>query len=98
VQTLLDDKNVDVVLASPLPPTQSLENLAPGPGHSEDIFRPGSLPMRLIELNEKYAKPILACIDAGPLYDPCVRLLETNGIPCLRKIDRALEALNLYFS
>jgi len=98
VQTLLDDKNVDVVLASPLPPTQSLENLAPGPGHSEDIFRPGSLPMRLIELNEKYAKPILACIDTGPLYDPCVRLLETNGIPCLRKIDRALEALNLYFS
>jgi len=96
VQVLLEDEGVDLVVASPLPPTQSLENLAPGPGHNEDINRPGSLPMRLIELNQKFSKPILVCIDAGPLYDPCVHLLETNGIPCFRKIDRALGALNLY--
>ena len=98
VQALLEDQSVDVVVASPLPPTQTLENLAPGPGHTEDIYRPGSLPMHLIELNQKHDKPILACIDAGPLYEPCVQLLEQNGIPTFRKIDRALAALNLYLS
>ncbi len=98
VKALLDDPEVNLVLASPLPPTQALENLAPGTDHPEDIYRPESLPSRLIELNRQYCKPILACIDAGPLYDPCVRLLESNGIPCLRKIDRAAKALSLFVS
>jgi acyl-CoA synthetase (NDP forming) len=98
VKALLDDPNVDLILASPLPPTQALENLAPGADHPEDIYRPGSLPSRLIELNRLYHKPILACIDAGPLYEPCVELLESNGVPCLRKIDRAVKALSLFIS
>jgi len=98
VRALLEDQSVDVVLASPLAPTQALENLAPGPGYPEDIYRPQSLPMRLIELNQISPKPILVCLDSGPLYDPCVRLLETEGVPCLRKIDRALNALQLFLS
>ena len=32
-------------------------------------------------------------VDAGQLYDPCVRMMLRAGLPTFRKVDRATRAL-----
>jgi acyl-CoA synthetase (NDP forming) len=96
VEALLDDDDVDVVVASPVPPTPFLENLPAGPGHGEDISRPTSLPSRLITLFGTASKPMVACVDSGDLYTPGVEMMQRAGVPCFRRIDRAMRALAEY--
>jgi acyl-CoA synthetase (NDP forming) len=96
VQELLDDANVDLVVASLVAPTPYLENLTAGPDHSEDITRPTSVPSRLISVFRSTVKPIVVCVDSGPLYTPGVDMMQRAGIPCFRKIDRATRALASY--
>ncbi len=96
VETLLEDPGIDVMVASPVPPTPFLENLPAGPGHDEDIARPTSVPNRLISVFENTMKPMVVCVDSGPLYTPGVQMMERAGIPCFRRIDRAMRALATY--
>ncbi len=96
VQAILDDPGVDVVLASPVPPTPFLENLPAGPGHDEDISRPTSLPNRLVAVFNATSKPMVVCVDSGALYTPGVEMMEREGVPCFRKIGRATRALATY--
>jgi acyl-CoA synthetase (NDP forming) len=92
-QALVEDPGVDVVLVAGVPATPYLENLAPGAGHSEDVTRDGSVVSRLVEVFRATRKPVVFSVDAGALYDPGVRLMRQAGLPCYRRVDRAIRAL-----
>lgn len=96
VEAMLGDPGVDAVLASPIPATPALDNLAPDLAgvHRENIHAPGSLPQELLRLFRASHKPMAVCVDSGRLYDDFVTVLQRGGIPVYRKIDRASRALS----
>ena len=98
VRLVLEDDNVDVGLVGCVPLTGELQTLAPGDAHAEDIYSEDSVAMRLVRLNQEVAKPWVAAVDGGPLYDPMARLLEENGIPTFRTSDRALRLFGRFCS
>jgi acyl-CoA synthetase (NDP forming) len=93
---MLDDPTVDALLVSPVPVTPALDNLAPDliGTHSENMYAAGSLPQELVRLFHATNKPVVVAVDSGRLYDDFVQLLQRNGIPVWRKIDRASRALS----
>ena len=93
-RALLDDENVQCAVISIVCPTPFLENLERGEAHREDIERDNSLPSRMIRVFKETKKPVVLAIDSGPLYDPFVAMMERAGVPCFRKIDRAIRALS----
>ena len=93
-RALLSDDNVQCAVISIVCPTPFLENLERGEEHKEDISRQGSLPNRMIRVFRDTEKPVVFAIDSGALYDPFVRMMETAGLPCFRRIDRAIRALS----
>ena len=92
-RTILGAAEVDVGIVGIAPFTDSVETLAPGPDHSEDLTRPDAIGARLARLWGETTKPWLAVVDAGPLYDPFRGLLEDAGIPTLGSADAATRAL-----
>jgi acyl-CoA synthetase (NDP forming) len=98
VEVMSADPGVDMLIVSAIPATPTLEFLAPdlSGAHAENIFAMGSLPAELIRLHHSIRLPMVAAIDSGRLYDPSVVLLERNGIPVYRKIDRASRALSTF--
>ena len=98
VRLVLEDDNVDVGLVGCVPLTGALQTLAPGDAHAEDIYSADSVAMRLVRLKNQVAKPWVAAVDGGPLYDPMARLLEENGIPTFRTSDRALRLFGRFCS
>ncbi|MBN1592805.1 MAG: acetate--CoA ligase family protein, partial [Candidatus Coatesbacteria bacterium] len=97
-QALLEDENVRCAVISIVCPTPFLENLEKGEGHKEDITRETSLPNRMIKVFKSTAKPVVFAIDSGALYDPFVAMMEKAGLPCFRKIDRAMRALSQFIT
>ncbi|HEY0593116.1 MAG TPA: CoA-binding protein, partial [Thermoanaerobaculia bacterium] len=89
---LLDDEGVDAAIVGCVPLTPALMTLPAGPEHSEDVAAPKSVASRLAELWRASAKPWVAVIDSGSLYDPMAAVLEDAGIPLFRTADRALRA------
>jgi acyl-CoA synthetase (NDP forming) len=98
VELMAADPNVDCLVISPVPPTPALNNLAPSDQHRENAFEPASLPSRLSSFYKQATKPMVFCVDSGPLYDPMVRILLDAGAPCYRHIDRAMSALSAFVS
>jgi acyl-CoA synthetase (NDP forming) len=93
---LIADPNVDVAIVGCVPLSPALQTLAAGSGHVEDIHRPESVAMRLVELRNQTKKAWIVAVDGGSLYDPMARLLEENGIPTFRTADRALCLFSRY--
>lgn len=96
VEAMLGDDGVDCVIVSPVPLTPSLNTLPKGDRHREDIEREDSLPKGIVRLAKTSKKPLIVCVDSGPLYDPMVAMMELEGIPVFRRIDRATRALGAY--
>jgi acyl-CoA synthetase (NDP forming) len=96
VRAMLADPGVDVGIVGCVPHTGALETLAPGPGHSEDVAREGSIARRLIGLFDETDKAWVVVVDAGPLYDPLALALEVAGVPVFRAADRALRLFDRY--
>jgi acyl-CoA synthetase (NDP forming) len=96
IQAVMEDAQVDVGIIGCVPLTSALNSLPPGTGHRDDLFREGSIVMRMIKLREEVSKPWMAVIDSGSLYDPMASLLEARGIPTFRTADRALILFNIY--
>jgi len=91
-RAILADAAVDTGVFGCVPLTQALTTLAPGAGHDEDLARAGGIVSRLEALRRESAKPFVAVVDAGALYDPLAAALEARGIPAFRTADRALRA------
>ena len=79
-------------------PTPFLENLERSDEHKEDISRETSLPNRMVRVFKTTEKPVVFAIDSGALYDPFVAMMEKAGLPCFRKIDRAIRALSNFIT
>jgi hypothetical protein len=41
---------------------------------------------------------MVASLNSGKLFDPAVQMMEDAGIPCFRKIDRAMKALGFFIA
>ncbi len=96
VEAISEDPGVDAVVVAGVPDTPALETLPKGEGHDEDITRATSYPSRLIEVFRKCKKPMIFSLDAGAPYEPCVRMMRAAGLPCFRKVDRAMRVLSAY--
>lgn len=95
-EALLADGSVDALVLAGLPPTPALDTLVAGPGHGEDTLGPRGLGTRFIALFRATLKPMVVSVDGGGLYDPLVSALRQAGLPCFRKVDRAVRALDAY--
>jgi acyl-CoA synthetase (NDP forming) len=93
VRAVLDAGDLDIGLVGVVPITDTLEALAPGPGHDEDLDRAGAVAARLEAVWGETTKPWAVVVDAGPLYDPFVRRLDAAAIPTFRAADAATRSL-----
>lgn len=93
VEAMLADPQIDCLVVSNVPVTPALNTLPAGEGHHENIEDENSFPQRLIRAFKATDKPMVAAVDSGAIYDPCVRMMEAAGIPTFRRIDRAVRAL-----
>jgi acyl-CoA synthetase (NDP forming) len=98
LEAMAADDGVDCILAAVVAPTPFMETLPAGPGHGEDIEHENSYPNVTIRVFKETTKPMIVSINSGPLYDPAVKMMEAAGVPCFRKIDRAMKALDIYLS
>jgi acyl-CoA synthetase (NDP forming) len=96
VLAVMADENVDVGIVGCVPMTPALNTLLRGDHHREDIDREDSVVQRLLRLNDEIAKPWVAVVDAGILYDPMAARLERAGIPTFRTADRALRLFDIF--
>ena len=96
VRAFVEDPGVDCAVISNVPLTKALQTLPPGPGHAEDLTRPGGFAARTIEIFRATDKPVVVNIDSGPLYDPLAGYLEKAGIPVFRRADEAVRFLRAY--
>ena len=72
--------------------------LAAGEGHDEDVTREGSTATRMASLFASHAKPFVAIVDGGAVYDAMAALLRERGVPTFRTADRALRMLGTYLA
>jgi acyl-CoA synthetase (NDP forming) len=96
VRTMMEDENVDVGLVSCVPLTGALHTLPPGELHNEDVGHEESIAWRLIRLKDEISKPWVAAVDGGSMFDPLAMLLEENGVPTFRTVERALRLFSRY--
>jgi len=98
VLAMLEDKNVDCAIVSPVPMTPSMQTLVPSRFHEENVYHPKSIVMRLIDVFHKTDKPFVVNIDAGDLFTPMVDCLEQAGVPTFRRSDIAVTFLRKYIN
>jgi len=96
VRAVLEAETVDVGLVGAVPLTAALNTLPAGAGHAEDLARPDGIGLRLARLKSELTKAFVAVVDAGPVYDPLVALLEQHGVPTFRAADTALRLFNVF--
>jgi acyl-CoA synthetase (NDP forming) len=94
-RALLNDETVDAAVLGCVPMTAALQTLPAG-SHGEDLRRSDSVVSRLGRLRQESAKPIVAVVDAGALYDDMAAALEAASIPTFRTADRAVRMLSLF--
>jgi acyl-CoA synthetase (NDP forming) len=87
VQLLLDAAEVHALIVANVPLTARMLS------DEDEIRRPGSMVERLPRLFASTAKPLVAVVDSGPIYEPLVLGLREAGIPVFRSADRATQAL-----
>ena len=97
-RAILDDPGVDCGIAGIVPLTAALRSLDSGPDYAGDLRREDGIAARYGRLMAASAKPWVAVVDSGPLYDALASALETRGVPTFRSADRALAALGLWMS
>ncbi len=95
-RTILEADEVDVGIVGIVPLTDTFETLEPGPGHDEDLDRPGAVVSTLAGLWAETAKPWVCVVDAGALYDPLIDRLGAAGIPVLATADAGTRVLGAW--
>ncbi|MFP4082477.1 MAG: acetate--CoA ligase family protein [Candidatus Aminicenantes bacterium] len=98
VQAMLEDKNVECAIVSPVPMSPSMQTLVPGRFHQENLYHPQSIVMRLIDIFHKTDKPFVVNIDAGDIFKPMADCLEQAGVPTFRRSDIAVKFLRKYIN
>ncbi|MCD4656540.1 MAG: acetate--CoA ligase family protein [Planctomycetes bacterium] len=96
IKAVVADPGVDIIVASPTPPTSYLNTLPAGEGHVEDISRADSMPNEIIKIFKSSTKPLIAVVEGGYLYDPYRKMMEDAGIPVFKHIDQALMTMSTF--
>jgi acyl-CoA synthetase (NDP forming) len=96
VRAVVEDPGVDVVVVGCVPLTPALQTLVPDDAHEEDLADEGSIVSRLARVARETPKPLVAVVDAGPLYEPMRTKLLESGVPTFATADRALRMMEVY--
>ncbi|TCL72433.1 acyl-CoA synthetase (NDP forming) [Hydrogenispora ethanolica] len=90
VEALLQDENVDCVFVAVVPHAASLKT-------TPDTCRhPESLANLLVDLQRRYAKPMVISVNAGRYYQEFVAVMEENGLPVYPNIRAAIQSLDAF--
>jgi acyl-CoA synthetase (NDP forming) len=92
-QALAEDPSVDALVIAGVPATPSMNSLAKGEGHREDVESETGLATLLARAFRATAKPVVFSVDSGALYDPLAQAMRRAGLPTFRRVDRATRAL-----
>ncbi len=95
-RALLDDDGVDALVLGVVPMSPALASLGTAAEERETIAAPQSLARTLPRLFAATAKPLVAVVDGGRLYQPLVAALEEGGLPVFRRADDAVRALGTW--
>lgn len=90
VEAILMDDNVDCVFVAVVPHTVSIKT-AP-----ETCHDPDSLGNLLIELNNRYDKPMVVSVNAGQYYQEFVTMLKKSGLPVFEDIRQSIRSLDVF--
>jgi len=96
VSCLLEDDNVDLVVAGIVPLTPAMQTLPPGRLPGDSIDSPSSIASQLPQIVASQAKPVVAVVDSGAWFDPLAEKIQAGGVPTFRAADRAVRALCRY--
>lgn len=97
---MAEDAGIDAVVVGIIPLTPAMRTLPPGvdPRGWDTIEGDTALPALLPPIVAASDKPIIATVDAGPLYDPLAEALRRAGVPTYRSVDMAMPALQRYMA
>ncbi len=95
IRAMLDDTNVDAVIAAIVPMTPVMETL-PGDTSKNVFYSKKNIVNRISKIAAKHKKPLIMVIDSGPLYDPLATALQEKGLPVFRSADQAVWVLGKY--
>lgn len=85
---LMEDENVDCVFTAIVP---HIENLMT----TDDVYdRPEAIASRIINVFNKYDKPMVVSVNAGQQFDKFVRFIEEAGVPVFKDIRSATRELD----
>ena len=93
---LTRDPGVDAVILSLDPMSPAMKTLEKTDVPFFHMDAEGNIRDRLIALGKASAKPVVAVVDGGRLYDPLRDALTRNNIPVFTVCDQAVAALSLY--
>jgi acyl-CoA synthetase (NDP forming) len=96
IRALLEDPNVDCVMAAVVPLSPVMQTLPEGILPHESVTSPSSIAQRLPRLAAEFHKPLVTVVDSGKLYDPLAEALEDGGLPVFRSADRAVWTLGKF--
>jgi 3-hydroxypropionyl-CoA synthetase (ADP-forming) len=87
---LMEDKNVDCVFTAIIP---HIENLMT----TDDVCEnPEAIAMRIINVFNKYDKPMVVSVNAGQQFNKFVRIMEEAGVPVFKDIRSATRELERF--
>ncbi len=95
-EILSQDPGVDAIVVGIVPLGPTTRTLPPPSPFA--FTAPESVVQRLPSLVARSAKPIIAVVDSGRLFDPIVAHLEAEAVPVFRSSDLALAALGRYIA
>jgi acyl-CoA synthetase (NDP forming) len=96
IATLLEDDNIDSVVAAIVPLTPILHTLPEELDQSNKFGSENSIVERISILNAASAKPLIIVVDSGKLYDPMADSFQSHGLPVFRSADIAVSVLGKY--
>ena len=83
----MEDENVDCVFAAVIPHVDNLQT-------TDDVCEnSGAIAMRIIDIFNKYDKPMVVSVNAGQQFDKFVRVMEEAGVPVFKDVRSATREL-----
>ncbi len=96
ITALLEDENIDAVVAAIVPLTPTLHTLAEEMDQINKLGTENSIVQQIATLNTSSSKPLIIVVDSGKLYDPMAEGFQNHGIPIFRSADIAVNVLGKY--
>jgi acyl-CoA synthetase (NDP forming) len=90
VEAVLQDDNVDSVFVAIVPHAVYIKTTAET-CHDED-----GIANLLVQLNQKYKKPMVVSVNGGRYYQDFVTILEESGLPVYNDIRSAIKSLDKF--